>query len=94
MNKKCNFCRRNYNSKLGCKPYKIKKGRKVYKAIPFKAPGDAWHGDDDMKTCPDCGAPEGKYHHSGCDWERCPVCGGQFLLCGGCDGVLYKEVEK
>lgn len=31
--------------------------------------------------CHDCGAKVGTYHHSSCDEERCPRCGGQLLCC-------------
>lgn len=34
--------------------------------------------------CHDCGAKVGEVHHLGCDWERCPRCGGQFITCD-CD---------
>lgn len=30
-------------------------------------------------NCHDCNAGPGRLHHDGCDWERCPVCGGQML---------------
>lgn len=32
--------------------------------------------------CHDCGVEEGQLHHRGCDWERCPFCGGQLIGCG------------
>jgi hypothetical protein len=34
------------------------------------------------QPCHDCSAIKGEYHSSGCDWEQCPVCGGQALSCG------------
>ena len=33
------------------------------------------------ESCHDCNAAHGKLHHVGCDNERCPVCGGQLLMC-------------
>jgi hypothetical protein len=43
-------------------------------------------------TCPDCEAKCGEYHRFGCEVERCPRCGRQFLLClGGCSESLPGE---
>jgi hypothetical protein len=35
-----------------------------------------------MRNCPACDAAPGERHESGCDVERCPVCGCQAI---GCD---------
>lgn len=32
--------------------------------------------------CHDCVAIKGEYHAPGCDGERCPKCGEQFISCG------------
>ena len=31
--------------------------------------------------CHDCGAMPGELHKTGCDTERCAMCGGQFIAC-------------
>jgi hypothetical protein len=34
------------------------------------------------ERCHDCGVKKGEYHHPGCDWEECPHCRTQMLMCG------------
>jgi len=42
--------------------------------------GDGWpYGE--ARTCQDCGVQEGELHLLDCDQERCPVCGGQAIMC-------------
>lgn len=46
---------------------------------------------EDGGRCHDCGVKTGGYHHPGCDWERCPRCGGQVI--GNCDCELIEDEE-
>lgn len=55
--------------------FKLKNG-KLVERMPYGAEG----GDTDS-PCHDCNVTAGQYHHSGCDWERCPICGGQAMCC-------------
>ena len=50
---------------------------KEYERIPFTASFDG-------EVCHDCNAGDGCLHHLGCDNEKCPKCGGQFISCD-CD---------
>lgn len=54
--------------------------------------------DTERIPCHDCKCNVGEYHLQGCDSERCPKCGGQFISCGcfrvGCDGFDEQEFSK
>lgn len=34
-----------------------------------------------LGKCHDCGCSDGEFHISGCDAERCRLCGGQIIAC-------------
>jgi hypothetical protein len=46
-----------------------------------------------MESCNDCGVAVDEYHQDGCDVERCPVCGGQYISCD-CDYDCNESPEK
>jgi hypothetical protein len=46
-----------------------------YQPVPFDVNGP-------LERCPDCSVLKGGIHHFGCDQDKCPVCGGQFISCG------------
>jgi hypothetical protein len=48
---------------------------------------------DEAARCHDCNVADGGYHHNGCDWERCPKCGHQFLGCDCGDNVSFYSLE-
>ena len=52
------------------------------RAIPRIRFGD--EDDDwgvDKNACPDCQVLKGEFHVPSCDFEECPVCGGELLCC-------------
>ena len=80
----CRFCNQDMRTANGCVHVPIIHNGKAYDPIKVGEMGDHsayWYGD----RCPDCNALFGHYHHPGCDQERCPVCGGQLILCGCID---------
>ena len=48
--------------------------------IPYGSEPDLDWGAE-VGPCHDCAALKGELHATGCDVERCPVCGGQVITC-------------
>lgn len=60
---------------------KYKIDGKLYDPIKVGDAGD-WSEGDENAFCGDYGAKYGEQHLTGCDVERCPVCGLQLISCG------------
>jgi hypothetical protein len=52
---------------------------RIYRRIRYGDERDDWGAND--RECHDCGATKGQLHMLGCDVERCPRCGYQFITC-------------
>ena len=86
MGAKCELCGRDMHASNGCTVSTIRIAGKVYKRIPVGGHGDFLEGEAAEVRCGDCGALMGRYHHWGCDCERCPACGLQLISCD-CEDV-------
>jgi len=82
----CDDCKQDMLEVDGCIFPEVRIGRKWYKRSL-----EHWQ---DSGRCHDCGAMMGKVHHYGCDQERCPKCGGQFMGCPCISGkILFRKPE-
>jgi hypothetical protein len=90
MGAKCRVCKGDMSKVNGCKPTVFIHNGKRYERVKVGGEGDFYEGGGADSRCMDCGATQGHFHHTGCDCERCPICGGQLLSCG-CD---YRTENK
>jgi hypothetical protein len=84
---KCDICNREMSKAKGCSSSQIKHKGKLYKRLTE-------HFGEKSGKCNDCGAEHGKYHHPGCDVERCPKCHGQLISCGCFDETGIDFIVK
>ena len=84
----CAACGREMTTADGCilVPVQIKNGKRLVKTMEPIRFGDETRYPINIETwerCHDCGVKKGEYHHPGCDWEECPSCHTQMIMCGG-----------
>jgi hypothetical protein len=74
---------------VGCTLAAVEIRGRTYQRIPYLAGKDVWpsHRYPTPQLCHDCATALGQLHHLGCDMERCPRCGDQFMSCGCYDSM-------
>jgi|SRR5215211_1064506 len=90
----CTYCNQKKN-KLegdnGCSLKAVSLEGEMRPRIPYIKP----YLPEEYNYCHDCGVTEFRYHHPGCDMERCPNCDQQFITCECLpdDENLVKDVK-
>ena len=77
----CQDCLQEMTPGNGCTFSQIIINGKTYKRIKSGDKNDFAFKMGKNIICHDCNAGVGKYHHFGCDCERCPACHGQLISC-------------
>ena len=84
----CEYCSREMKTATSCTWVGIIIEGKTFERIFFGAEPGYPAVPPDL-PCHDCGVHVGGYHHFGCDWERCPQCGGQMISCNCSDDDTF-----
>ena len=67
----CVECEQEMGRGVGCTSATVELGGNAVDRLPYR----------EGRPCHDCAVTYGQFHHLGCDWERCPQCGGQLISC-------------
>lgn len=81
----CGACGREIRDSVSCveNPFRFfedDSSVRVYAQVRYGEEEDDWGGKSG-RPCHDCFCRPGDLHHTGCDVERCPRCGGQAIAC-------------
>jgi catechol 2,3-dioxygenase-like lactoylglutathione lyase family enzyme len=67
-------------------------GSKLYSRLPYGSETFRDPIEADSKPCRHCRTVKGQLHEPLCDYEQCPVCGGQVMSCD-CDILVENAVR-
>jgi len=87
----CSGCGQEMTKGLSCTAnVSVSCGGRMFNTVPYVDPSR----DGIVRRCHDCGVVPGGKHHSGCDMERCPICGRQLITCGCIPERLCRAVKE
>ena len=84
----CDACGQEMTDRVGCTVTSITYDDGVYQR--FRVRRKRQRAIPGTPTCGDCGAPNGRFHHPGCDLENCPRCRQQPISCG-CGQRMWED---
>lgn len=87
----CKLCKKDMLKVSGCICDTVEINGKKYKRVPVGNYGETMGAGE---KCHDCGAHFDKYHHEGCDIDKCPVCRGQAGMGCDCEEFSYIVIRK
>lgn len=83
------------NSKTNCKAFQVQAPiTSIYETVFTELERiNAIRPVAEVRHCSDCQTVEGALHEFGCDFERCPFCGGQLISCNCASRFFYPEFD-
>ena len=77
----CAFCKREKGIAKGCARMQLEINGLKYERIRVGEKSDYYNGKPPNARCADCNAQMGGFHHPGCSYETCPLCGLPRVSC-------------
>ena len=71
----CAYCKREKETAKGCIRMQLEVNCERFERIKVGENSDYYEGEPSGSRCLDCNAQVSYYHHPGCSYETCPLCG-------------------